>query len=56
VWRRSGGNPFFIREVTQLLLSRAGPDGELAVRGVPDWVRQVVDQRLARLPQPACRC
>ncbi len=47
--RRTGGNPFFVREVTQLLVSRGG----LAVAGggIPDGVRPVVDQRLARLPQ-----
>lgn len=51
VHRRSGGNPFFVREVTQLLLSRSGPDETGVPGGIPDAVRQVVAQRLARLPQ-----
>jgi tetratricopeptide (TPR) repeat protein len=52
VSRRTGGNPFFVREVTQLLLSRGGlGENASGVRGIPDGVRQVVAQRLARLPQ-----
>jgi tetratricopeptide (TPR) repeat protein len=54
VFRRTGGNPFFVREVTQLLVSRGGlADDAAASGGIPDGVRQVVTQRLARLPQ-AC--
>ncbi len=49
VSRRTGGNPFLVREVTQLLVSRGGV--AVATGGVPDGVRQVVDQRLARFPQ-----
>jgi hypothetical protein len=44
VWRRTGGNPFFAREVTRLLAT-----GE-----VPAGVRDVLDRRLAALPA-ACR-
>ena len=51
VFGRSGGNPFFVREVTQLLLSRGALEENAAVGGIPDGVRQVVAQRLARLPQ-----
>jgi predicted ATPase len=54
VLRRTGGNPFFVREVTQLLLSRGAlAESTSTVGGIPDGVRQVVAQRLARLPQ-AC--
>jgi tetratricopeptide (TPR) repeat protein len=54
VRRRTGGNPFFVREVTQLLLSRGGlAAGAASVGGIPDGVRQVVVQRFARLPH-AC--
>ena len=49
--RRTGGNPFFVREVTQLLLSRGGLDEKTTAVGIPDGVRQVVRHRLARLPQ-----
>ena len=52
--RCTGGNPFFVREVTQLLVSRGGLAGSAAsMGGIPDGVRQAVTQRLARLPQ-AC--
>jgi len=49
---RSGGNPFFLGELTRLLTSqRPGADlGEDAARHVPHGVRDVVQQRLARLP------
>jgi tetratricopeptide (TPR) repeat protein len=52
VFRRTGGNPFFVREVTRLLVSRGGlAEGTASGGGIPDGVRQVVAQRLARLPQ-----
>jgi tetratricopeptide (TPR) repeat protein len=53
VARRTGGNPFFVRELTQLLVSR-GEFGLWAGTGgpVPDGVRDVIGQRLARLPGP----
>jgi predicted ATPase len=50
VFRRTAGNPFFVREVTQLLGSRDGTFGSGG--GIPEGVRQVIEQRLARLPQP----
>ncbi|MFG2483122.1 ATP-binding protein [Streptomyces virginiae] len=47
---RTGGNPFFVGESTRLLM-----DGDLsqAAAGVPDGIRDVVRQRLARLPGEA---
>lgn len=51
VLRRTGGNPFFVREVTQLLLSRGVLDEKTGAVGIPDGVRHVVRHRLARLPQ-----
>jgi hypothetical protein len=46
VQRRTAGNPYFATEVARLQLSRGGHDG-----AVPVGVRQVLEQRLARLPQ-----
>lgn len=46
VFRRTGGNPFFVSEVAHLQASRSGPAG-----AVPAGVRQVLEHRLARLPQ-----
>ncbi len=45
---RTGGNPFFVGESSRLLA--AGGDPAQAVAGVPDGIRDVVRQRLARLP------
>ncbi|MFD7256613.1 BTAD domain-containing putative transcriptional regulator [Streptomyces sp. NPDC059874] len=47
---RTGGNPFFVGESARLLT--AG-DAAQAVARVPDGIRDVVRQRLARLPQEA---
>jgi DNA-binding CsgD family transcriptional regulator/tetratricopeptide (TPR) repeat protein len=47
VWRRTGGNPFFVGELGRLLAS--GTDGQL-----PDGVRDAVRDRLNRL-SPSCR-
>lgn len=50
VWRRCGGNPFFVLELGQLL--RAGGTGERAgvePSGVPFAIKRVLDLRLARL-------
>lgn len=44
---RSGGNPFFVREVAQLQALRG--DESLVV---PPGVRQVLERRIARLSQP----
>jgi class 3 adenylate cyclase len=48
IHRRTGGNPFFVREVTRLMAS-----GSVAAGAIPEGVRDVVERRLARLPQ-AC--
>ncbi|MEX2981002.1 BTAD domain-containing putative transcriptional regulator [Streptomyces sp. C36] len=45
---RTGGNPFFVGESSRLLA--AGGEPSQAVDGVPDGIRDVVRQRLARLP------
>jgi DNA-binding CsgD family transcriptional regulator/tetratricopeptide (TPR) repeat protein len=47
VWRRTGGNPFFVGELGRLLVSSS--DGQL-----PDGVRDAVRDRLDRL-SPRCR-
>ena len=46
---RTGGNPFFVREVGRLL----GAEGAAALDGVPAGVRDVIRHRLSRLPAPA---
>lgn len=43
---RSGGNPFFVRELAQLYAS----EGEAALAAVPPGVRDVIRHRLAQLP------
>ncbi|MDG4780264.1 BTAD domain-containing putative transcriptional regulator [Micromonospora sp. WMMD961] len=45
---RSGGNPFFVRELAQLYAS----EGEAALASVPPGVRDVIRHRLAQLPTP----
>lgn len=47
---RCGGNPFFVREVARLHISR----GSAATASVPAAVQQVLERRLARL-SPSCR-
>ncbi|MEU6315859.1 BTAD domain-containing putative transcriptional regulator, partial [Streptomyces sp. NPDC047014] len=48
---RTGGNPFYVGESARLLL---GSDpAAAAVAGVPEGIRDVVRQRLARLPEDA---
>jgi hypothetical protein len=53
---RTGGNPFFVRELGRLLAERGMPAGEGAELPalVPDRVREVVGRRLAPL-EPATR-
>ncbi|MFI6237040.1 BTAD domain-containing putative transcriptional regulator [Micromonospora sp. NPDC050784] len=46
IHRRSGGNPFFVRELAQLY---AGA-GEAGLAAVPPGVRDVIRHRLAQLP------
>ena len=48
VHRRTGGNPFFVQQVTQLAVLAPGAPGS-----VPMGVRDAIERRLARLPQ-AC--
>jgi predicted ATPase len=48
VHRRTGGNPFFVQQVTQLAVLAPGAPGS-----VPAGVRDAIERRLARLPQ-AC--
>ncbi|MEV4628152.1 BTAD domain-containing putative transcriptional regulator [Micromonospora sp. NPDC049523] len=49
IHRRSGGNPFFVRELARLLAA----EGVAALQTVPAGVRDVIRHRLARLPEPA---
>ncbi|MDG4832565.1 BTAD domain-containing putative transcriptional regulator [Solwaraspora sp. WMMD1047] len=49
IHRRTGGNPFFVRELARLLEA----EGEAALRQVPAGVRDVIRHRMARLPEPA---
>ena len=49
-WRRTGGNPFFVRELGQLL--RGQSDHALAGAPISGGVRTVIERRLARLSQP----
>ncbi|MFC9426023.1 BTAD domain-containing putative transcriptional regulator [Streptomyces sp. NPDC056987] len=49
VHRRSGGNPFFVRELARLVDS----EGRAALDAVPAGVRDVIRHRLARLPDAA---
>ncbi|MFJ9553620.1 BTAD domain-containing putative transcriptional regulator [Nocardiopsis sp. NPDC101807] len=51
IHRRSGGNPFFARELARLLRT----DGPTALDTVPAGVRDVIRHRLAALPPPAQR-
>ncbi|WP_052029195.1 ATP-binding protein [Streptomyces aurantiacus] len=49
VRQRSGGNPFFVREIARLYAA----DGTAALSQVPDGVRDIVRRRLAALPPGA---
>ncbi|MER7443560.1 BTAD domain-containing putative transcriptional regulator [Micromonospora avicenniae] len=46
IHRRSGGNPFFVRELARLLAA----EGDAALERVPAGVRDVIRHRLTRLP------
>ncbi|MGI5522289.1 BTAD domain-containing putative transcriptional regulator [Micromonospora sp. CA-259024] len=48
IHHRSGGNPFFVRELAQLYAGQ----GEAALAAVPPGVRDVIRHRLAQLPAP----
>ncbi|MEU4559578.1 BTAD domain-containing putative transcriptional regulator [Actinoplanes sp. NPDC023936] len=49
--RRSGGNPFFVRELARVLRA----EGPAALDAVPVGVRHVIRHRLAQLPDSAQR-
>ncbi|NYH55143.1 DNA-binding SARP family transcriptional activator [Nocardiopsis arvandica] len=51
IHRRSGGNPFFARELARLLAA----EGSTALDTVPAGVRDVIRHRLDALPPPARR-
>ena len=52
VWDRAGGNPFFVGELTRLLVAEKALTAEAATSaGVPWAVRQVVGRRMERLPE-----
>jgi predicted ATPase len=54
--RRTGGNPFFVQQVTRLLAAQAGGPGgpgHGVPAGIPLGVREAIRRRLARL-SPAC--
>lgn len=53
VWRRTGGNPFLVRELTRLLIAQGGYGAAgSATQGLLDSVRDILERRLARLSQP----
>ncbi|MDQ6728657.1 MAG: AAA family ATPase [Actinomycetota bacterium] len=58
VWARAAGNPFFVGELTRLLVAEGGLSetglSETGARSaaVPWAVRQVIVRRLIRLPEP----
>jgi tetratricopeptide (TPR) repeat protein len=55
VRRRSGGNPFFVRELARLVLTQGNPDDPRSwTSALPDSVRGVLERRLRRLSEP-CR-
>jgi DNA-binding SARP family transcriptional activator len=56
IHERSDGNPFFVGELTRLVVTDAAADDVLAARaGVPASVRDVVHRRLTQLPEPTIR-
>ena len=48
IWRRTGGNPFFVTELTRLRIAR----DEQRIGSVPAGIRDTLERRLARLSQP----
>lgn len=53
VWRRTGGNPFLVRELSRLQLAQ--PPGTVGAPSSPalvETVRDILERRLARLSQP----
>lgn len=52
LWRRSGGNPFFVRELTRLLIAQGSWTEQTRI---PDTVAETLRRRLARLPTDCVR-
>jgi hypothetical protein len=54
VRRRTGGNPFFVQQVSRLLAQSGSPDRlqTASETGIPFGVREAVERRLARLRPP----
>jgi len=51
VHRQTGGNPLFVGEITRLLDANNALDRTEVSVGVPAGVREVIERRMARLPQ-----
>lgn len=51
VCRQTGGNPFFVGEITRLLDANGALDRTEVSVGVPAGVREVIERRMARFPQ-----
>lgn len=50
--RRTGGNPFFARELMRLLIAQGFDAAGVTATAVPATVTEVIERRLARLAQP----
>jgi hypothetical protein len=51
MWDRTSGNPLFVRELTRLAATRGAPGAPGQAAPVADSVLEVIERRLARLPQ-----
>src|SRR5262249_34358059 len=51
MWDRTAGNPLFVRELPRLAAVRGGRGAPGLAALVADSVRDVIERRLARLPQ-----
>lgn len=52
LYRRTGGNPFFARELMRLLIAQGLDTADATATTVPATVSEVIERRLARLAQP----
>jgi predicted ATPase len=52
VHRQTAGNPLFVGEMTRLLAAQNALDRDDVSVGVPQGVREVIERRMVRLPQP----